>query len=135
MIPYSLPYRPMSPVKSAALAAVAAMSLCACGSSVKPPRGHGRIDDPRLNNPNHVACLRQAGLTVELVGRTGLQIGAPPSGPTVQFEPTPGAAQALQITGQSEAAEVIGSALLYPRAANDAELKKIEDCLSSGVNG
>lgn len=125
----------MPPVKSAALAALAAVALGACGSAIKPPQGHGRVDDPRINNPNHLACLTRHGLPVQLVGRTGIQIGPLPAGPTVRFAPTPGAAQALQIEGQAEGAEVIGSALLYPHGADDKELNTIETCLSKGVTG
>lgn len=135
MIPYSLPFLTMPSVKPAALAVVAAVGLCACGSAVKPPQGRGQIDDPRTNNPNHVACLRQHGLPVQEVGATGLQIGPLPAGPTVRFTPTPGAAQAMQISGQAQAAEVIGSALLYPHQASDSELSAIEACLSNGVTG
>jgi hypothetical protein len=69
------------------------------------------------------------------VGQTGLQIGTLPSGPTVTFAPTPGAAQREQIEGQVENAEVIGSALLSPNAATDKQLKVIEDCLAQGVSG
>jgi hypothetical protein len=66
-----------------------------------------------------------------------IQIGALPSGPTVHFLPTAGAAQAAQISGQTQyqAGEVIGSALLYPHAGTDAELSDIETCLSQGVTG
>lgn len=135
MIPYSLPFLPMRSVKSAALAAVAAVALCACGSAVKPPQGRGQIDDPRTKNPNHVACLRQHGLPVQEVGATGLRFGSAPGAPTVAFEPTPGAAQDMQISGQSEGAEVIGSALLYPHQASEAELGVIETCLGHGVTG
>jgi hypothetical protein len=125
----------MPTVKLAAAAGVAALVVCACGSAVKPPQGHGKVDDPRTYNPNHVTCLRQAHLPVQEVARTGLQIGALPAGPSVWFEPTPGAAQAAQIDGASQAAEVIGSALVYPHQAPDGELTLIENCLSNGVSG
>ena len=69
------------------------------------------------------------------MGQAWLQVGTKPSGPTVQFEPTPGAAQELQIDGQVESAEVIGSALLYPNQASDALLQKVEDCMAKGVTG
>ena len=69
------------------------------------------------------------------VGQTSLQIGVPPDGPSVQFLPTPGAAQQAQISGQVQAAEVIGSALLYPNQSSDGELKMVEDCLAIGVSG
>ena len=68
-------------------------------------------------------------------GKARLQIGTKPFGPTVQFTPTPGAAQELQIDGQVESAEVIGSALLYPNRTSDALLQKVEDCMAKGVTG
>jgi hypothetical protein len=64
-----------------------------------------------------------------------MQIGAKPSGPTVQFTPTPGAAQEEQISGQVESAEVIGAALLYPNQASDSLLQKVEGCVAKGVSG
>lgn len=135
MIAYSLPYWPMPPVKSAALAACVVVSLSACSSAVKPSQGHGKRDDPRTDNPNRVACLHNHRLPVQLVGQTGIQIGPLPSGPTIAFAPTPGGAQHLQITGQAQGAEVIGAALLYPHGGTDAELNAIETCLSQSVTG
>jgi hypothetical protein len=93
--------------------------------------GHGVVDDQRLE---HAPCMRESGLTVTLVGHNDLQIGAA-GGPTVHFTPSPGAAQEAQINGSVENAEVIGSALLYPARAGDGELRAIEDCLATGVQG
>ena len=103
-------------------------------------KGRGKVDNPLTNMPNHVACLKQAHLSVSTVvvdGGPGLQIGMAPAGPTVYFAPTPGAAQELQIGGsrQYQSAEVIGSALLYPNQASDKELNTVEDCLAKGVTG
>ncbi len=132
----------MSSAKLAAGGALLALCLSACGTSSKPlagstgvvesHAGRGRVDDPRTK---HLKCLLAHKLPAAKVGQTGLQIGAPPSGPNVTFAPTPGAAQREQIEGQVEGAEVIGSALLSPNAASDKELKVIEDCLSVGVTG
>jgi hypothetical protein len=69
------------------------------------------------------------------VGTTAMQIGTRPYGPTVYFEPTPGAAQEMQIDGQAQGAEVIGSALLYPNQASDQLLQQVEDCVALGVSG
>ena len=69
------------------------------------------------------------------VGTTGLQIETKPIGPTVTFEPTPGAAQESQISGRAQAAEVIGSALVYPNQASDELLQKVEGCVAKGVSG
>src|SRR5437764_3554984 len=118
---------------SAVLGAV--ILLCGCASTAKPPQGRGQADSPLTTSPNQVACLRAAHLPVQEVGLTTLQIGALPDGPTIRFEPTAGAAQALQLQGvrSAQGAEVIGSALLYPHQAADAEMTAIEDCLSVGV--
>src|SRR5436305_6423831 len=113
-------------VKLAVASGVAAILLCACGSSVKPPQGHGKIDNLRVDNPNNVACLVEHHLPVQLVGRTGIQIGPLPAGASVWFQPSPGAAQAEQIYGDSQAAEAVGSALLYPHQGSDGELTVIE---------
>jgi hypothetical protein len=127
----------MRPDRDLFTAAAVLMAVVAsgCASTVKPPQGRGKTDDPRVNNPDRLACLRQQGLPARLVGQTQIQIGAPPAGPTIQFTPTPGGAQYLQIHGQIQGAEVIGSALLYPNGAGDSELTAIENCLAKGVTG
>jgi hypothetical protein len=133
----------MSSAKVAAACAVTALALSACGTSSKPVAGsvtsttgakggRGVIDDPRTK---HVVCLQQQHVAVTKVGQTGLQIGVPPAGPTVDFKPTPGAAQNAQISNQVQGAEVIGSALLYPNHASDKLLKIVEDCVALGVKG
>lgn len=122
----------------AAGVAAMALALAACGGSVKPATGsRGKVDDPRTTQTNHVTCLRDAHLKVQEVGKTGLQIGAPPAGPTVVFTPTPGAAQYDQMSGQAkyQGAEVIGSALLYPNQGSESELQVVENCLAEGVSG
>ena len=128
---------------TAALACAAAIAGCSTGTrpqanppGVTPPPGatfgRGRIDDQRSI---HVDCMKAAGIPVTKVGLTGLQIGAPPGGPTITFEPTAGSAQQAQISGSAQGAEVIGNALLYPNAGSDAELTGIENCLQIGVVG
>lgn len=127
---------------------VSAVALTACGSTTKPLAGtagieraagfRGQVDDPATSVHNRLTCIKQAGLPVNqqaVSGDPGLQIGAPPAGPTVQFLATPGAAQYAQISGSSQGAEVIGSALLFPNAASDSELSEIETCLAVGVSG
>ncbi len=37
--------------------------------------------------------------------------------------------------GGDQAAEVIGSALLFPGSASDDELTKVEQCIAMGVKG
>ena len=123
--------------KLALASGLAAIVLCGCGSAVKPPQGRGKIDNPFTYPQDHLTCLRKDHLQVQPLGRYGLQIGQPPSGPTVWYQSTPGAAQSQQIQGviPAQGAEVIGSAQVYPNGASDSEMKKIELCFSQGVNG
>jgi hypothetical protein len=130
----------MPSAKLALAVGLAAVSLSACGNTIKPEAGTlkaatadaKKVDDPRKI---HYECLRSEHIPVFEFGRTWLQIASKPYGPTVQFTPTTGAAQEMQIDGQVESAEVIGSALLYPNQASDALLQKVEDCLAKGVTG
>jgi hypothetical protein len=120
-----------------------ALALTACGNSSKPEAGsasikpvpvasRGRIDDPRAT---HLACLKAHHIDALGVGRTNIQIGPGNSGPLIVFTPTSGQAQGDQITGQAQAAEIIGAALLYPRAYTDTQLSPIEACIALGVKG
>jgi hypothetical protein len=138
----------MRSAKLAAVCALTALALTACGSTTKPeagqvrvtagePAGRGVVDDPRAK---HMKCLQQHHIAVVTTVKgadrlPGMQIGIPPAGPSVTFEPTPGAAQQAQISAGAQGAEVIGSALLFPNQASDSELKVIEDCLAIGVRG
>jgi hypothetical protein len=138
----------MSCAKLVAVLAIATLALSACGSSSKPvagssaaaTHGRGKVDDPRTTKNNRIKCLQQHDLPVTktvLGGLPSLQIGTPPTGPTVMFTATPGIAQGAVIQGFSwaQGAEVIGSALLFPNHAPGDELKKVEDCLAQGVSG
>ena len=137
----------MPSAKLAAAVALSALSLTACGISSKPEagtpkaiaNGHKGLDDPRTK---HTACLEQAHIAFRLeqltvAGKTlpSFQVDTAPSGPTVTFEPTPGDAQGVQIQGEAQGAEVIGSALLYPNQAPDKLLSAVEDCVAKGVSG
>jgi hypothetical protein len=133
----------MSSLKVTLVAALAAVCVAACGSSPKPEAGtpgaitknRKNVDDPRKK---HLTCLHQEHIPVRRVtigGLPGMQIGVRPTGPTVQFQPTPGDAQGLQIAGRSQGAEVIGAALLYPNQASGKLLSKVESCVAKGVQG
>jgi hypothetical protein len=133
----------MRSAKLAAACALAAFSLSACGSATKPQAGsanvsshksgaRGVVDDPRVK---YLKCLEATHLQVTERGTTDLLIGTPPNQVAATFTPTPGAAQDDQISGHTQSAEVIGSALVYPGTAPDSELQPIEDCLSQGVKG
>ena len=53
----------------------------------------------------------------------------------MSFEATPGAAQALQIQGEAQGAEIIGSAVVYPNQASDSLMNVVEGCVAKGVSG
>ncbi|MFL5861007.1 MAG: hypothetical protein ACJ780_09540 [Solirubrobacteraceae bacterium] len=137
----------MPSAKLAAAIGLSALSLSACGITSKPEagtpkaiaNGHKGLDDPRHK---HIACLRQQHVPFHLEQRTvagkvlpSFQVGTASSGPTVSFEPTPGDAQGVQIQGEAQGAEVIGSALLYPNHATDDLLSRVESCVATGVSG
>jgi hypothetical protein len=136
----------MSLAKVAVVCGLMALLLGACGIQAKPVAGsdlqrvhnfYGSVDDPRSS---HVGCLRGAGLSVhEYASGTqrlpAIQVGSLPTGPTIIFYPTPGTAQGLQLTGQEQGAEVIGSALLYPNQAPASVLSVVEKCVAIGVSG
>jgi hypothetical protein len=137
----------MSLAKVAVVCALTAVLVSACGIQQKPLAGtpkigkapgfYGKVDDPRKT---HVKCLRSEHIHYREY-RTAkdhfpaIQVGPLPVGPTIVFYPTPGIAQGLQITGQVEAAEAIGTALVYPNHASAKELKLVENCTAAGVAG
>ncbi len=137
----------MPSAKLAAAIVVSALSLSACGVSSKPEagtpkaiaNGHKGLDDPRIK---HTACLEQAHipfhneqLTVAGKVLPSFQVGTAPAGPTVSFEPTPGDAQGVQIQGEAQGAEIIGSAVVYPNQAPDGLMSVVERCVAKGVSG
>jgi hypothetical protein len=122
------------------------LAVSGCGMTAKPPAGtpdlakargnHAQVDDPRTK---HVRCMKADGLPVRLFRASGarpaIQIGTPPSGPTVIFEPTQQDATGVQIVGQAQGAEVIGAALVYPNQAPDQVMQEVESCMAIGVTG
>ena len=137
----------MSLAKLSLACGLTALVLSACGIAAKPLAGtahlntargnHAQVDDPRTK---HLPCLRSHDLPLRLYrtqtgARPAIQVGTLPDGPTIVFEPTPGDAQGMQITGQAPAAEVIGSALVYPNLTPDGEMNVVEGCVAIGVTG
>lgn len=114
-------------------AALCALALSACSVTANTPGGRGRVADPRTQ-AGRLDCLRAHHLPVSEVGATGLQVGPLPAGARIDFSPSTGSAQAAQLEGQAQGAEVIGSALVYPNGAPDSELKVIENCVALGVS-
>jgi hypothetical protein len=138
----------MSAVKLAVACGLVALLVSACGIAQKPEAGTANLrkqagyfglrDDPRAQ---HTMCLRADKIPYHEFYADGkqrlpaIQIGTPPNGPTIIFYPTPGIAQGLQIMGQEQGAEVIGSALLYPNGASGERLTAVENCVAADVTG
>ncbi|MGH2891698.1 MAG: hypothetical protein ACRDPM_00315 [Solirubrobacteraceae bacterium] len=137
----------MPSAKLAAAIVLSALSLSACGISSKPEagtpkaiaNGHKGLDDARAK---HTACLKQAHIAFHNEQRTvdgkslpSFQVDTAPAGPTVIFESTPGDAQGVQIQGEAQGAEIIGSALVYPNQASDSLMSVVESCVAKGVSG
>ena len=124
--------------------AFAGLALAGCGAvKVQPTTAagasklasRGKVDSPLTDMRNHLGCLQDAHLPVQVLSPTRLQVGQPPVGPRIVFAATPGAAQADQIDGSAQGAEVIGTAVVYPNRASDAEMRSIAACLAQGVQG
>jgi hypothetical protein len=140
-----MPSEKLLPARRLALpVALAALATAGCGAvdvHPKVPAGsprlvsRGQVDSPLTDIRNHLQCIRDAHVAVTVVSPIRLQIDSAPTGPSVLFTPTPGAAQAAQIDGSAQGAEVIGTALLYPNQGSPGELTSIEDCLDQGVQG
>jgi hypothetical protein len=85
--------------------------------------------DP-VKGPLH--CMRIKHVHAYRDGGTIIQVAPKPTGPRVVFTSTQGDAQAAQIHGQAEGAEVIGAALLYVNTSSDGLIKVLEKCLDAG---
>jgi hypothetical protein len=135
----------MSSAKVAFAAVAVAMSLSACGVASKPEAGSAQAAtksaqqlksaDPRTK---HVKCLAKDHIPYTLYtqdGHPSIQVRSRPTGPTIEFLVSPGAAQERAITGSAQAAEVIGSALVYPNQAPNPLMATVEKCMTIGVTG
>src|SRR5919106_1208984 len=104
----------------AALAAGLALMLAAgCGAPDERERGSY---DPRVPV---VACLRDEAVPARLAGRGAVVA----QGVRIDFLATPGAAEALQISGRAHGAEQVGRALIWVGRAPDELLAAIEECV------
>jgi hypothetical protein len=136
----------MSKTKLVLACGLMALLLGACGIQKKPEAGtphvnkahgsHAKWDDPRKGREK---CLREHHVHGRYYtaseGRPAIQVGTVPTGPTIIFEPSPAFAEGLQIEGETQAAEIIGSALVYPNKAKSHLMKIVENCMAVGVPG
>jgi hypothetical protein len=135
----------MSSAKVAVACVAIAVSLSACGVASKPEAGSAQAaikSAQQLKSSDvrtkHVKCLATHHIPYTLYmhdGHPAIQMGPLPTGPTAVFLASPGTAQGVAIRGQAQAAEVIGSALVYPNQASNRVMKKVEACMKIGVSG
>ena len=123
---------------------LAAIMLSACGIVQKPIVGqshinrrtgnHAVLDDPRKA---HKKCLRKLGLGFRYyttaASLPAIQIGKPPTGPTVVFYPTSPIAN--KIEGTAQGGILIGSAVVYPNRARAKIAEEVVKCVDQGVPG
>lgn len=110
------------------LLSVCALAIAAggCGSD-EPATG----DEPDPNDKRAVAldCFTdEAGVDAELIGEQSIQVDGP-GGPRVEFFVSTGEAEAQQFKGEAQAAEQVGTALLFVNDGSDELLEALENCL------
>jgi hypothetical protein len=119
------------------------VAISGCGATAKPEVGSPAAAPYQQNHlatlsPRRVAfeCLRANHVDAADVTTTGghpaIQAGPLPTGPTIIYEPTPGFAEGLKITGQAQGAELINNVLLYPNEASLSQAKIVEKCAALG---
>lgn len=127
------------------LGALAATGLAACGSNAHvstPPRAgivkgapgaRGGGVKPDTSNPSAslIACLGQHRVGAHQAAPDDVAVDPPEAGIHVRFLGTDGDAQAEQIRGGADGAEVILNALLYTGRGTDAQLKTVESCVAN----
>ncbi len=123
----------------ATLAAIACLGVlvAGCGSS-SGGASKGASTGPDTNDKRAaaLACLKNdQKVPVRIVGKDGLQVGAPATGTRIKFFLTNGEAEAAQFEGHGEGSEQIGPALLFVGKASDDDLAKVEKCLDDVASG
>lgn len=126
--------RRLLPLLGAVLAVVVAG--CSTGEVRKPPQpavvaaAGGGGPQPDTGNPSSalVACLGQRGVHAHVDESSDVVVDPPSAGIHVRFLGTDGDAQAAQLHGDAEGAEVILNAMVFVGNATDAQLQPVESC-------
>lgn len=109
---------------------------CGTGPVRKPPQPAqvaaagqgGAAPDTGDPSSNLIACLGGKGVKAHQDARGDVRVDPPQAGIHVRFLGTDGDAQAAQLHGDAEGAEVILNALLFVGSATDEQLKPVESC-------
>lgn len=115
---------------TAAFAIALALGACGSGGDTNPAAPAAADAPPDPNDKRGVAlqCIKDKGLEARMVGEQSIQVGAT-GGPRVEFFVSGGEAEGQQFQGQAQAAEQIGSALLFVNQATPDQLDEVEACL------
>jgi hypothetical protein len=132
-----LPSRRLARAAPTALVLLAAAG-CGTGPARHPPqpaqvaRPASAGAKPDTSNPSTslVACLGRRKVSARVSGPGTVGVDPASAGLKVRFLGTDGDAQAAQLQGSSEGAEVILNALVYVGNATDAQIKPVEDCVA-----
>jgi hypothetical protein len=116
--------------------AAGAVAGCGTGPVRKPPQpavvaASGQQGAPAdTSNPSGalIACLGQRGVKAHSTGPDDVAVDPPEAGLHVKFLGTDGDAQAAQLHGDAEGAEVILNALVYVGKGSDEQIQPIEAC-------
>ena len=123
------------PVRLTLVAAVSlALLLSACGSVRTPSQSGGQNAvvggsagyEPYQPRDAALGCLKRAGLKAVPVGKDRIKLE---HGASIYFAADRGGAAAMQVRGQAEGAEVIGSALYFVGSAGGNITARVESCL------
>jgi hypothetical protein len=98
-----------------------------CGED---PHASLPLDKPYSPIDKAIACLTKKHLPITKTSATALRIGDGPGAPSISFTATFDEAEGIELRGQAEGAERIGSALLFVGDAPDSVLKEAESCLT-----
>jgi hypothetical protein len=113
--------------------ALAGGALSACGGGDAPPPKHpvhaGRpyAFDPV---PDMLACLAGRRVPAHRTSAYEVSVGDPRYGMRIRFAPTPADADATQLRGKAEGAEIARRILFFVGTAPDPVLAPVEECVN-----
>lgn len=121
--------------------AAGAVAGCGTGPVRKPPQpavvaktGQGGAPAD-TSNPSGalIACLGQRRITAHPTGPDEVAVDPPEVGIHVRFLGTDGDAQAAQLHGDAEGAEVILNALVFVGKGTDEQVQPVESCTAKAA--
>jgi hypothetical protein len=109
--------------------------LAGCGSADPGPPSASNAPHPAAPQafdpvPAMLGCLGARGIKAERTGAYGVVVEPAAAGMRIRFAPTPADADADQLRGQVEGAEVVQRIVFYPGSASDAQLDPVEQCVN-----